>query len=309
MDNIYSWQAQPQSTAFDFTNEAHRLYQPFWRNGAAIDVLSSERLVEVSLSSNYDVVLLPAPMMISDDLYKEIESFILAKGGSLWIGFRADIKVASNNQMRTDPSRLAVLAGVTVNEFESLNVGMESVPLKEPSTNNTASGSVWRDGLMISDEVADEVTAIWNYADSDFFGGIGLSAVTRRALDNGGEVVYVGTGIDPELLVPLATETLKRQGLHFAQTIIGPPSVEQLTRKDLLNNTWTISINHAAESVTFAGIEMLPFEVAVKQEITKAQNATVDSNNIGQPKTSGSSGQQHVLAKNIVLALLQLLVL
>jgi hypothetical protein len=61
--------------------------------------------------------------------------------------------------------------------------------------------------------------------------------------------------------------------------------------------------------VTFAGIEMLPFEVAVKQEITKAQNATVDSNNIGQPKTSGSSGQQHVLAKNIVLALLQLLVL
>jgi len=30
-DNIFSWQAQPQSMAFDFQTEAHWLYYPFWR--------------------------------------------------------------------------------------------------------------------------------------------------------------------------------------------------------------------------------------------------------------------------------------
>ena len=178
MDNIFAWQAQPQSTAFDFSNESHRLYQPFWRNGLPIDVFSSERLNQNMsplsyFSSNYDVILLPAPMMISDKLYEQLDSFVNDKGGSLWVGFRADIKVSTNSQMRTEPSRLALLAGVTVNEFESINNGMPSVPLKNilSSTSNsdsdssdinitTASGSVWRDGLRILNETSNEVVPI-----------------------------------------------------------------------------------------------------------------------------------------------------
>merc|ERR1711924_1227 len=93
MSNIFAWQAQPQSTAFDFASEAHRLYQPFWRNGVPIDMISSSRLNLpghtasamqgdlVDLSS-YDVLLLPAPMLISDALYTALESFV-AQGGAL----------------------------------------------------------------------------------------------------------------------------------------------------------------------------------------------------------------------------------
>lgn len=289
MDNIFSWQAQPQSTAFDFSNETHRLYQPFWRNGISIDVFSSERLGEVSLSSNYDVILLPAPLMLSDELYNEIESFVLEKGGSLWVGFRADIKVATNNQMRTDPSRLAALAGVVVNEFESLNIGMPNAQLKMASNSSiTASGYVWRDGLKIRNDVSNETESVWDYADPEFFGGLGLSAVTRRQLSNGGEVVYVGTGIDPELLVPLATKTLVRQGLFIPDDVVGPPSVEQIVRNDLLNNSWTIKINYAGESVTVGSLEIPPYGVVVEPTTSSSSlsvNSTIDS--ATRPKAEG----------------------
>jgi len=110
---------------------------------------------------------------LSDSLREELKSFVLDDGGSLWVMFRADIKVSTNNQMRTDPSFLAKLASVSAAEFES----------------------------------------VWDYADDEFFGGLGISAITRRKLSDGGEVVYVGTGIDPELLVPLATAT-RRMRLH-----------------------------------------------------------------------------------------------
>jgi hypothetical protein len=45
-DSFFAWQAQPQSTAFDISTEAHRLYHPFWRQGLApIDVLSLPHLL------------------------------------------------------------------------------------------------------------------------------------------------------------------------------------------------------------------------------------------------------------------------
>jgi len=272
-DNIFAWQAQPQSTAFDFTDEAHRFYHPFWRNGMSVDVFSSERLVEVPLS-NYDVILLPAPMMLSDSLREELKSFVLDDGGSLWVGFRADIKVSTNSQMRTDPSFLAKLAGVSVTEFESINVGMPASPLQSASTTlndngTTASGSVWRDGLSIIDETCDETESVWDYADDEFFGGLGLSAITRRQLSNGGEVVYVGTGIDPELLVPLATATLDRQGLSNQCTVddgvIDPQSLERIVRNDMEGNAWVIQINHSGELVkSSTGVEIPPFGVVVE---------------------------------------------
>merc|ERR1712136_651702 len=95
-ENNFMWQGQPQSTAFSFEGEAHRLYYPFWRQGAAIDVLASERALRLwptadALLDQYRVILLPSPMYISDELAPVLEEFVV-KGGALWIGFRSDLK-------------------------------------------------------------------------------------------------------------------------------------------------------------------------------------------------------------------------
>ena len=75
--------------------------------------------------------------------------------------------------------------------------------------------------------------------------------MTRRQLPDGGEVVYIGTGIDPEFLVPLATATLDRQGIvsPIRASTLGPPSLETIVRKDREGNHWTIRINYATEHV------------------------------------------------------------
>ena len=42
-------------------------------------------------ASSYKVLLLPAPMLVSDGLYALIDAFVAA-GKSVWSGFRADLK-------------------------------------------------------------------------------------------------------------------------------------------------------------------------------------------------------------------------
>ena len=92
MENIFAWQAQPQSTAFDFATEAHRLYYPFWRNGVAVDVVSATRALgrdasaeaAAALLGRYRVLVLPALMIVpdADHTVAVLESYVEA-GGSI----------------------------------------------------------------------------------------------------------------------------------------------------------------------------------------------------------------------------------
>ena len=61
--------------------------------------------------------------------------------------------------MRRTPSRLAALAGVTVEEIESLN-SPATVQLRHASDQaKIASASVWRDGLRVVE--GSNATAVW----------------------------------------------------------------------------------------------------------------------------------------------------
>ncbi|CAK0859257.1 unnamed protein product [Prorocentrum cordatum] len=246
-DSIFSWQAQPQSTAFDFTTEAHRMYFPFWRNGAAVDVVQMTRALAEAPSgaemlARYRVLLLPAPMLLPDAALPVLEDFVRL-GGSVWVGFRSDLKDA-RGQIRRQPSRLASLAGVAVDEFESLNDPL-SAALNGSGGLATATAKVWREGLSVVDVLHEGPTeALWRYTD-DFFGALGLAAATRRKPPGGGEVVYLGAGIEPEALVSVAAATLRSQSVQHAGA--GPhPEVEQLIRLDLEGRRWRIRINHGA---------------------------------------------------------------
>jgi len=266
--NVWAWQAQPQSTAFDFGTELARLYTPFWHHGVPLDVVSTDRLVsgEVPIDQ-YDVLLLPVPMLVHDDLVAQLHRWIEdpSRRRSLWLGYRSDLKVHATNQMRTDTSRLASLAGIAIQEIESLLLTRAAtlvpadvgVGLAGSSPPATAKATVWREGLSPLD---DSTKPIWKYDDA-FFGALNLSAVTRRQLaSSGGEVIYIGCGIEAAGLQELATSTLNHVGLLAGATSPShPPSVELVRRGEQI--VW---INHGEEPWRMPDGHLLqPYEVRI----------------------------------------------
>ena len=281
-DNIFAWQAQPQSTAFEFEREAGRLHRAFWRLGAAVDVVSARTwLASASLRARHAALLLPAPMLAGDALVDAAGAFARA-GGSVWVGFRADVKDARGQILRA-PSRLAALAGVRVAEFESLNEPVTAT-VRRSGGSDTATVAVWREGLVIPAGSAAE--SLWEYDDS-FFGGLGYKAATRLRLPvpaggkakHGGEVLYIGAGIDADALIPAAADTLAWQGLlpslpgrpataaaAAAAAAARSPLVEEVVRADQAGLRWLVQINHGGEPANATGgTELAAYEVAVSR--------------------------------------------
>jgi len=273
-DNIFAWQAQPQSTKFDFEGEAHRLFHPFWRNGATMDILSwrhvlKDRTVPEALVAlaRYRILIVPVPMLTSDSFVSLLKGFVQG-GGSLWIGFRADLK-DERSQVRRKPSRLAELAGAEIAEIESLNdVGGLAVHCEVSSTGliqgapPSARAEVWREGLRIREGSGAEV--LWHYTDN-FFGQLGYAAVTRLRSGSKSEAIYIGAGIDSEALVSLASATLKRQGVLVAG-LGTTPQLEQALRKDLDGQLFHVAINHDSTAVPLdESTQLEPFEVRISQ--------------------------------------------
>lgn len=271
-ENIFAWQAQPQSTVFDFEGEAHRLFHPFWRNGATTDVISWRHLLRdqtvaqaLEMLAQYRVLIVPAPMLTSDAFVSLLEGFVQG-GGSLWMGYRADLK-DERSQIRREPSRLAALAGAEIAEIESLNdvddVNVHSMVKSTGLVQDapaTAQAEVWREGLLIRNGSGAE--ALWRYTDS-FFGRLGYAAVTRLRSSSKAEAIYIGAGIEAEALVSLASATLQRQGVVVAG-LGKTPQVEQALRKDLDGQLFHIAINHDSEAVPLdASTRLEPFEVRI----------------------------------------------
>ena len=94
-------------------------------------------------------------------------------------------------------------------------------------------------------------------------------------MPSGGEVVYVGTGIDAAALEPLATATLSLQGVgHGPGGVATSPSqpvdVEVVRRRDAAGQPWEVMINYAATAqrvATGSGkvLELPPYGVSVQQ--------------------------------------------
>lgn len=262
IDSVFSWNAQPQSTAFDYFAEAHRMYYPFWRNGAGIDVVSIPRILDLSapdLLAKYSILLLPAPIIVPDRLLPLLESFVKL-GGIAWVGFRADLKDDSN-AVRRSASRLATLAGVEITEIESLNTPLTVTLKSAAAPGNTSAAWVWRDGLQIVPDSGTE--AVWTYTDR-FFGALGLAAVTRRTFPGpGGLVLYIGTGIDMEMLVPLATEALVQKAVPHTG-ISANDQVEQLFRTDANGTSWRVAINYGEEQADSVNGVLQPYQISIE---------------------------------------------
>eukprot|EP00466_Bigelowiella_natans_P008110 jgi/Bigna1/73858/fgenesh1_pg.26_\ len=161
-EGLFVWKKM-QSARMDLEYEPFRLYQPFWRTGVPIDALDGNDPATISLIGRaitdsgkaaaashakdgandgvsidhgnktssapadgpyYSVIILPAPIALPPGLFAALERHV-QMGGSLYFSFRPDLKDTDMSIRKY--SRLAKLAGVSIEEFESLNT--QTVPL------------------------------------------------------------------------------------------------------------------------------------------------------------------------------------
>jgi hypothetical protein len=87
-------------------------------------------------------------------------------------------------------------------------------------------------------------------------------AVTRRRTAQGGDVVYVGTGIEASALIALAKEIATRKAIAWLSELDND-ECEQLLRQDLDGATRKIVINHSGASVQLEGWALAAYGINI----------------------------------------------
>lgn len=245
-DNIWSWKSQIQSASFDFTNELLRLYTPFYKQNASIDVIPVDRSFD-----SYKILLVPALQMIDEELAARFQAFA-ESGGTILFSFRAGLKDKDNNiyLSRTLPGAIADLAGIHIFETEALSK-TQSVPVVEAADqNNTSEGSVWRD--LISPQTAE---VMYRYNDLFYQD---KAAMTKNKVGKG-SVYYLGTGLGEDRLTPIAEEMLLHHHIWHKKSEDGV----EIARRSVNGETYAFLMNHTAEPKQIDHETLAPFESKV----------------------------------------------
>lgn len=241
-DNIFAWKIQPQSVAMDIHHEHFRLYQGFIRHNVAIDVIDIRQAIDT-----YKVVLLPAPLLLTNEQITNLVDFI-QNGGIVISSFRAAIKDQDNAVYFNQDNPWLKVAGLKAYYIESLGNNSQ-VTIRNPSGVEYQAG-VWRDMLEVI--AGSNAQTIYNYSD-EF---TSYAAVTETAI-GAGKLIHIATGIlDKEFWLNLASQVLTLQNIPARLT---PDGVEIIRR----GNTDFI-LNHNNHTVRYNDLELEPYAVLIR---------------------------------------------
>ena len=242
-DNRWSWAAQPQSHAFDFTAEFVRLHTGFHKLGVMTDVIDIKKDF-----SAYKVIVLPVMQIVDEALLERLEIFANS-GGSVVFGFRSGIK-DKNNNLRLSKNILNAFCGIELSQYESLGIG-QSVEISD-EFGHYGKITVWRD--LIKTLTAD---AIYKYTDAMFEK---YTAVTANPYGlRGGKVYYIGGGISEGILERLVESIC---GDHSIDMMKLPDGVEVVKRANRF-----VVMNHTEESKVIGSTHLKPYESKVVDQL------------------------------------------
>lgn len=250
-DNRWSWAAQPQSHAFDFTAEFVRLHAGFHKLGVMTDVIDIGKDF-----SPYKVVVLPVMQIVDKGLLSRLETFAAA-GGTVVFGFRSGIKDKHNN-LRLSKNILNAFCGIELSQYESLGMG-QSVEIEadhcqdqDHIQGHIGQMTVWRDLVKTT-----SAKAIYRFTDT-FFDQYAAVTVNEFGV-NGGNVYYIGGGICEETLGGLVKSICKAQGIDLMSLPNGVEVVKRGSRFVVMNHTEMIK--------SFGNTSLNPYEAKVVDEI------------------------------------------
>ncbi|AJG98277.1 hypothetical protein LF65_01673 [Clostridium beijerinckii] len=224
-DNLWSHQFQPHNEKFDYNSLLIQYYTALGTNNINSDI------VPYNIDfSEYKLLIMPAFNLMKDDILQRVENYV-SGGGNLVLTFRSGTKEWNNSMtIKTLPGYFKELAGVTVEEFDSINFGREVQMFTEYGMGKVL---MWADILKpISAEI------IGTYA-SDFYEG--EAAITVNSYGKG-KVYYIGCDLEQEVLNKLLEEIALKSGI---KPLI-PNNIEgvEVVSKEKNGRKYIIVMNH-----------------------------------------------------------------
>lgn len=245
-DNIRSWNEQPQSECFNFTDELLRLYLPFHDLNIAVEVIDLSKAFE-----DYKIVLLPVQQLVDKRLAARLEAYVAA-GGILIASYRLGIKDKDNNLKLGDvvPGGLSHVFGIEVAGYESLHsdyiVPVKSLHGKEGTCR------VWRDLVKVT-----SAQPLAHYQDA-FFDH--YAAHTKHGY-KAGWAYYLAGGLDRAYLKDFVLNELVIAA--ELEPINSPQGVERIRREGVDGMVYEIILNHNAQEVSCDDQLLKPFAVQI----------------------------------------------
>ena len=234
-DNRWSWSAQPQSHAFNFTEEFVKLYKGFYSLNVMTDVISVNKDFD-----DYKIIVLPAMQIVDESLRLKVEAFV-KKGGIAIFGYRSGIKNKENN-LYFGENELQKMCGITIEKYESL--GKNQVEVIETEHGEKGEITVWRD--MIKPTSA---RVLFSYTDK-FYSE--YAAVVEKVIEKG-SIYYLGGSLDDNTMKMLASKACQKQEIEVLELTEGLELVSRSSAKILLNHTEAV--------LKYREIEIAPYEV------------------------------------------------
>jgi len=233
---------QSHNKNFRYDKIIGQYHQALTENHISTDIVNS-----LDDLSSYKFVILPAHILMTEEIKKHLIGYVRA-GGNLLITYRSGAR-EWNNQMTTKvlPGSLKELAGVEVEEFDSLKHGRTvRVIMKNESIEGYA--SVWCDILKTD---GAEILATY---EQDYFRG--MPAVTVNNLGKG-KVYYVGSDLDQKFTTYMIGNFAREGGVNplLPEPV---PGVEVMKRiKD--GKEYLFILNHGEKKVSISvdGFELI----------------------------------------------------
>jgi beta-galactosidase len=239
IDNLFAWRIQPQSKVFDIQTEFLNFYKPFHNLNISTDVVSAEECID-----DYDILLLPAPMLLTDDTVDKLSRFI-NKGGTVISGFRAAIKEKYNEVRFNKSNPLYDLAGIKVEFFEALETPTH---IRNNSSKDKYESKVWRDIFTCT----DDSESICSY-DDEFSK---YTAISKRNI-NDGSIYYIGSSIsDKKFWLPLAKQLADKYDIPYMHT---PDGLEAVVRGEG-DDRVIFFMNHHNTPCSYLGINFESYD-------------------------------------------------
>lgn len=185
-DNFWSHRGQPHNIDFNYNGLLQAYYDALIMNNIGADVTGAD-----CDFSKYKLVLMPAFNLMTDELLNKCEKYV-KDGGTLLITFRSGTRTWNNRMTTmTQPGYFREMAGVELEEFDSLNFGRK-VEVKGEFGEGAA--QMWCDILECN---TAKPIALY---DSHYYKG--KPAVTVNQFGRG-RVFYVGCDLDESAMVRL----------------------------------------------------------------------------------------------------------
>ena len=182
-DNLWSHQIQPHNVQFDYNKLLLDYYTACAENNIAADVIG----VHDDLAK-YKMLFMPALNLVKPEIKTKLDGYVRS-GGTLILTFRSGTRNWDNTlSALTIPGEFSEMAGIEVEEFDSLNRGRQ---VAVATVAGSATASIWCDIIKPS-----SATVIASYT-SDYYEG--EPAITVNDWGKG-KVYYIGCDLDQTAL-------------------------------------------------------------------------------------------------------------